>query len=245
MAKRRLDVLLVERGLCGSREQAQTAVLAGEVLVDGRIAVKPSQLVDPGRAIALRAPARYVSRGGLKLERALATFAVDVTGLVCADVGASTGGFSDCLLQHGAARVYAIDVGYGQIDYRLRADARVVLMERVNARGLPPLPEPVALVVADLSFISLTKVLPAAVRSLAPGGRLIVLVKPQFEARRGEVGRRGVVRDPLVHAAVLGRFARWLTTEGYRILGLASSPILGASGNREFVMYLLRPNAAP
>jgi 23S rRNA (cytidine1920-2'-O)/16S rRNA (cytidine1409-2'-O)-methyltransferase len=245
MAKRRLDVLLVERGLCASREQAQTAVLAGEVLVDGRAAVKPSSLVDPGRAIALRAPARYVSRGGLKLEHALAAFGVDVHGLVCADVGASTGGFTDCLLQHGAARVYAIDVGYGQLDLRLRTDARVVVLERVNARDLRPLPQPVDLAVADVSFISLTKVLPAVVRSLAPRGRLIVLVKPQFEARRHETGRRGVVRDPLVHAAVLGRFARWLTTEGYRILGLTSSPILGAAGNREFLMYLLRPDAAP
>lgn len=244
MAKQRLDVLLVARGLCASREQARNAVLAGDVLVDGRAAVKPSLLLGGVETVELRTPARYVSRGGLKLEHALATFKLDVSGLVCADLGASTGGFSDCLLQHGAARVYAIDVGHGQIDYRLRNDPRVVLMERVNARNLPRLPEPIDAITADLSFISLTKVLPAAERSLRRGGRLVVLVKPQFEARRGEVGKGGVVREPLIHAAVLGRLARWLTAEGYRILGLTASPVLGAAGNREFLMHLRAPDGA-
>lgn len=244
MAKQRLDLALVERGLAASREQARAAVEAGRVLVSGRPAVKPAVLVGADAAIELQAPPRYVSRGGEKLEHALRRFAIDVTGLVAADVGASTGGFSDCLLQHGAARVYAIDVGYGQIAYRLRSDPRVVVMERVNARYLEPLPEPVDLAVADLSFISLTKVLPAVVGSLKPGAHLVVLLKPQFEARRDEVGRGGIVRDPLVHAAVVGRFVHWLTSRGYRILGLTLSPIRGASGNREFLMHLQRPDAA-
>jgi|SRR5579883_1142545 len=244
MAKQRLDLALVERGLAGSREQARTAVEAGRVLVSGRPAVKPAMVVPDGAAIELLAPPRYVSRGGEKLEHALRVFAIDVRGLVAADVGASTGGFSDCLLQHGAARVYAIDVGYGQLDYRLRTDPRVVVLERVNARYLAPLPEPVDLAVADLSFISLTKVLPAVVPSLQPRARLVVLLKPQFEARRNEVGRGGIVRDPLVHAAVVGRFVHWLTSQGYRILGFTLSPIRGASGNREFLMHLQPPDAA-
>ncbi len=244
MAKQRLDLALVERGLAGSREQARTAVEAGRVLVSGRPAVKPAMVVPDGAAIELLAPPRYVSRGGEKLEHALRVFAIDVRGLVAADVGASTGGFSDCLLQHGAARVYAIDVGYGQLDYRLRTDPRVVVLERVNARYLAPLPEPVDLAVADLSFISLTKVLPAVVPSLQPRARLVVLLKPQFEARRNEVGRGGIVRDPLVHAAVVGRFVHWLTSQGYRILGFTLSPIRGASGNREFLMHLQRPDVA-
>ncbi|MHB8576207.1 MAG: TlyA family RNA methyltransferase [Dehalococcoidia bacterium] len=241
MVRQRLDLALVERGLCPSREQARVAVLAGDILVDGRVAVKPASLVGPEMAIELRQAPRFVSRGGEKLDRALEVFQVDVRRLVTADLGASTGGFTDCLLQRGAARVYAIDVGYGQLDYRLRVDPRVVVMERENARHLPGLPEPVSLVVADLSFISLTKVLPATTRLLVDRGELVVLVKPQFEARRPEVGKGGIVRDPLVHAAVLGRLARWLTAEGYRILGLTLSPLLGASGNREFLMHLLRP----
>jgi 23S rRNA (cytidine1920-2'-O)/16S rRNA (cytidine1409-2'-O)-methyltransferase len=243
MAKRRLDLLLVERGLCKSREQARVAVLSGRVRVGSAQAVKPAVVIDEASPIELIAEQRYVSRGGEKLEHALRVFEVDVDRLVAADVGASTGGFTDCLLQHGAARVYAIDVGYGQIDYRLRVDPRVHLLERTNARYMGPLPEPVDLVVADLSFISLTLVLPAAVGSLGADGRLIVLVKPQFEARREEVGKGGVVRDPLVHAAVLGRFVRWLTAKGYRMLGLTTSPILGASGNREFLMLLKPPVA--
>ncbi len=243
MAKRRLDQVLVERGLCGSREQARNLVLAGSVLVDGRTAARPAMIVTDGIAIALAVAPRFVSRGGEKLDRALDVFGIDVAAMVVADMGASTGGFTDCLLQRGAALVYAIDVGYGQLSYRLRVDSRVCVMERVNARYLPPLPEPIDLAVGDLSFISLTKVLPAVAASLRPGGRFVVLVKPQFEARRHEVGKGGVIRDPLVHAAVLGRLARWLTERSYRILGLTDSPIRGATGNREFLMYLQPPDS--
>ncbi|HLZ72460.1 MAG TPA: TlyA family RNA methyltransferase [Dehalococcoidia bacterium] len=244
MAKQRLDLALVTRGLAASREQARAAVEAGQVLVEGRPAIKPAMLVPAAADLAVIAPPRYVSRGGEKLEHALRRFGINVSGLRTADVGASTGGFTDCLLQHGAARVYAIDVGYGQLDYRLRTDPRVVVMERVNARHLDALPELVDLAVADVSFISLTKVLPAVVASLKPRAELVALLKPQFEARRGEVGRGGIVRDPLLHAAVIGRFVHWLTAQGYRILGLALSPIRGASGNREFLMHLQRPDAA-
>lgn len=244
MAKQRLDLLLVARGLFASREQARAAVEAARVLVAGRPAVKPAMLAPADVTIEVVQPARFVSRGGEKLEHALTVFGVGVAGRVVADIGASTGGFTDCLLQRGAARVYAVDVGYGQLDYRLRADPRVVVVERTNARRMPPLPESVDLLVADVSFISLTKVLPAAVASLRPAGRLVVLLKPQFEAKRDEVGRGGVIRDPLVHAAVIGRFARWLTTEGYRILGVTLSPMRGASGNREFLMDLQRPDVS-
>jgi 23S rRNA (cytidine1920-2'-O)/16S rRNA (cytidine1409-2'-O)-methyltransferase len=244
MAKQRLDLALVVRGLVPSREQARAAVEAGRVRVGGQAAVKPAMLVPQDAALELVAPPRYVSRGGEKLEHALRRFGIAVTGLVAADIGASTGGFTDCLLQHGAARVYAIDVGYGQLDLRLRADPCVVVMDRINARHLTALPERIDLAVADVSFISLTKVLPAAVGWLRPAAELIVLLKPQFEARREEVGRGGIVRDPLVHAAVVGRFVHWLTARGYRILGLTLSPIRGASGNREFLMHLQRPEAA-
>lgn len=235
---------MVERGLSESRERAQALILAGDVRVNGQTARRPAQAIAPDAEVTVTRPPPYVSRGGYKLAHALDRFGISVDELVLADIGASTGGFSDCLLQHGAARVYAIDVGYGQIDYRLRTDPRVVVMERVNARYLEPLPEPVDLAVADLSFISLTKVLPAVVGSLKPRARLVVLLKPQFEARRNEVGRGGIVRDPLVHAAVVGRFVHWLSSQGYRILGLTLSPIRGASGNREFLMYLQPPDAA-
>jgi len=242
MARSRLDLLLVERGLCPTREQARLAVLEGNVTVHGRTAVKPAMTVDINAPLAVIATPRFVSRGGEKLDHALNRFRLDVHGLVALDVGASTGGFTDCLLQRGAARVYAVDVGYGQIDYRLRRDERVHVIERVNARYLSLLSEPVDLLVADVSFISLQKVLPASVKSLRSNGQLVVLVKPQFEAQRHEVGKGGIIRDPLVHAAVLGRFALWLTGEGYRILGLTPSPIAGATGNREFLMHLRRPD---
>lgn len=238
MAKRRLDVLLLERGLVESREKARAAVMAGSVLVDEREVLKPGTLVEETASLRLAQPSPYVSRGGQKLAHALETFGIDVSGLVAADVGASTGGFTHCLLQRGAARVYAIDVGRGQLDYRLRQDRRVVVMEGVNARHLETLPEPVQIITIDVSFISLRLVLPAARRWLAPAGSIVALFKPQFEARREEVGKGGVVRDPLLHATLIGRFAAWCTANGFRILGLTSSPLLGPKGNREFFFWL-------
>jgi 23S rRNA (cytidine1920-2'-O)/16S rRNA (cytidine1409-2'-O)-methyltransferase len=240
MARRRVDVLLVERGLVPSREKARAAVLAGQVLADGQPVTKPGQLVDEAAVLTVTARPRFVSRGGEKLAAALTTFALDVSGLVALDAGASTGGFTDCLLQAGVARVYAVDVGYGQLEYRLRTDPRVVVMERTNLRYLTALPEPVDIATLDLSFISLTKVLDPVRHLLRPGGLVVALVKPQFEARPEEVGRGGVVRDPLVHAAVLGRVAAWAVNHGFRVRGLSTSPIRGADGNREFFLLLQR-----
>jgi 23S rRNA (cytidine1920-2'-O)/16S rRNA (cytidine1409-2'-O)-methyltransferase len=238
MGKRRLDLLLLERGLVDSQEKAWAAVMAGSVLVDERQAVKPATLVDEGANLQLVAGAPYVSRGGEKLEHALDIFNIDVAGAVAADIGASTGGFTDCLLQRGASRVYAIDVGRGQLDLRLRRDPRVAVMEGVNARYLEGLPEPVDLVTVDVAFISLRQVLPAVRRLLRPGGSIVALFKPQFEAVRREVGRGGVIRDPQMHARLIGRFALWCVRNGLRVLGLTASPLLGPAGNREFFFHL-------
>ncbi len=239
MTKRRIDLLLVERGLTETRDQAKTLVLAGEALVDGQPA-RPGMMVDESAAVTLAAPPAFVSRGGLKLEHALDVFGVEVNGKVIADVGSSTGGFTDCLLKRGAARVYAIDVGRGQLDWRLRNDPRVVVMEGVNARLGLELPEKVDIATIDVSFISATLVVPNLAAVLKPGGQIVVLVKPQFEAARPEVERGGVVKDPLVHAAVLGRFVKWAVENGYRVLGLTASPITGPAGNREFLVLLRR-----
>jgi 23S rRNA (cytidine1920-2'-O)/16S rRNA (cytidine1409-2'-O)-methyltransferase len=243
MAKRRLDTLLVERGLAESREKAQAAVLAGMVLVGDRPAAKPGMLVPEAAEVRLLARAPYVSRGGEKLAHALQAFGVDGQGLVAVDVGASSGGFTDCLLQHGARCVYAVDVGYGQLDYRLRLDERVVPMERVNVRYLRSLPQKVDLATVDVSFIGLEKVLPAIARLLKPEGKIIALFKPQFQARRREVSGGGVVRDPLLQARLIGRFLTWAVEQRFRILGLTPSPLLGPAGNREFFFLLLPPGA--
>ena len=240
MAKRRADALLVERGLVESREKAQAAILAGSVLVGQRPVAKPGALLDEAAELRLLASSRYVSRGGEKLEHALSVFGLEVRGLVAADIGASTGGFTDCLLQHRAARVYAVDVGYGQLHYRLRQDPRVVVLERVNVRHLQRLPERVDIATVDVSFISLEKVLPAVARLLSPVGRIVALFKPQFQAQRQEVGRGGVIRDPLLLATLIGRFVAWAVDQGYRLLGLTRSPLLGPAGNQEF-FFLLRP----
>jgi 23S rRNA (cytidine1920-2'-O)/16S rRNA (cytidine1409-2'-O)-methyltransferase len=232
--KSRLDLLLVERGLAESREKARALVLAGAVLVDRRPAVKAGTLVAVEAEVEVIAGERYVSRGGEKLAGALEAFGLDVSGLVALDAGASTGGFTDCLMRNGAARVYAVDVGYGLIDYRLRQDPRVVLLERVNIRYLESLPEKADLATIDVSFISLQKVIPAVTKLLKAGGRIVALVKPQFEAKRREVGKKGVVRDPQVHAAVLGRHIFWGASRGLRLLGLTTSPLLGPAGNKEF-----------
>jgi len=241
MGKVRLDRLLVERGLAPSREKAQALVLAGQVLVNDRRVDKPGTRVPEDAVLTLQGTLPYVSRGGLKLEHALRAFGLRVEGKACLDVGASTGGFTDCLLQHGARRVYAVDVGRGQLDWRLRQDPRVAVMEGVNARYPYDLPEPVDLATVDVSFISLTKVLPETARHLRPGGLILALVKPPFEAERGEVGKGGVIRDPRLHARILGRVLLWAIRQGFRVRGLTPSPLLGDAGNREFFLLLEVP----
>lgn len=241
----RLDQALVERGLCASREQARRAVLAGQVRLNDQVARKPSDPVRPGDALALAAVERYVSRGGYKLEHALRHFALDVAGAVAVDLGASTGGFTDCLLQHGAARVYAVDVGRGQLHWKLRQDPRVIVLEGCNARHLTPahLPPPFGgadVVTVDCSFISLRLVLPPAVALLRPSGKLVALIKPQFEAGRAEAARgAGVIRDPAVHARVLAALETFAATlPGIRWRGVTPSPLWGPAGNREFLALL-------
>lgn len=236
--KLRLDQLLVDRGLAESREKARALVLAGAVLVNGQKAGKPGHSIPSDAAVEVTQRPPYVSRGGFKLAAALDGFHIDVTGAVCADLGASTGGFTDCLLQRGAARVYAIDVGHNQLDWRLRSDPRVTVREGVNARylGATDLPEPVDLAVCDVSFISVTLILPVIPPLLAKQGKMIVLVKPQFEAGRSEVGKGGIVRDPLVQRAACDRVRAAVEQLGFQT-ALIESPILGAEGNREFLLY--------
>jgi 23S rRNA (cytidine1920-2'-O)/16S rRNA (cytidine1409-2'-O)-methyltransferase len=188
--------------------------------------------------VQLKGRMRYVSRGGLKLEHALNEFQIDVKGLICLDVGASTGGFTDCMLQHGAARVYALDVGYGQLDYKLRQDRRVIVMEKVNAHFPFDLPEKVDLATMDLSFISITMVIPNVLLHLGPPGEILALFKPQFEAAREEVGKGGIIKDPAVHARLLGNFTIWMNENRLRLINLTASPILGAEGNKEFLIYM-------
>jgi len=237
LSKKRIDSLLVERGLAESRTKAQALVMAGEVLVNGKAAVKAGTLVAEEAVIEVAEPPPFVGRGGLKLDYALEQFRIDVSSLVVADIGASTGGFTDCLLKRGADRVYAVDVGYGQLDYRLRQDSRVVVMERVNARYPVEIPEKVDMATIDVSFISVEKVIPSVAENLKEDGSFLVLIKPQFEAKRQEVGRGGVIRRPEVHARVLGRFIAWTVKHGFRLKGLVASPISGSSGNREFFVW--------
>jgi len=234
-SRERLDVLLVERGLTESRAQAQRLIRAGSVRVADQVSDKPGAQVARDAEIALQSRPRFVGRGGEKLEAALIHFELDVTGATAADVGASTGGFTDCLLQRGARRVYAIDVGYGQLDWRLRNDPRVVVMERTNARYLEHLPEPIDLVTVDVSFISLELILPMAIGWLRPGAQVVALIKPQFEAGRGEVGKGGVVRDPAVHRRVLERVLSIAAGSGLGLRGLMPSPLCGPAGNVEFL----------
>lgn len=237
----RLDQLLVERGLFPSREQARRAVMAGTVEVEGRRVDKPGTAVAADARLAVQGPREpFASRAGRKLAHALDHFAFDPAGRVCLDVGASTGGFTDCLLTRGAARVYAVDVGYGQLDHRLRQDPRVVVMERINARHLPAdaLPEPCDLITIDVSFISLAKVVPALLPHLAAGGHLLPLIKPQFEAGREAVGKGGIVRDEETRARVVAECAAGLARLGLTHLGTCDSGLPGASGNREaFALY--------
>ena len=240
MGKERLDVLLVMRGLVESRSAAQKLILAGEVFLGENRADKPGMAVPNDAHIHIRRGLPYVSRGGLKLEAALDAFALDVSDLTCADVGASTGGFTDCLLQRGAARVYAIDVGYGQLAWKLRQDPRVIVMERTNARYLESLAERVDLATIDASFISLTLILPKVYGWLKPDGQVVTLVKPQFEAGRDQVSRGGVVRDPAVHLGVLRRVLTWANTQGLTPLGAIRSPMRGPAGNVEFLAHFKR-----
>ena len=237
-ARLRIDQLMLELGLAESRERAQALIIAGSVLVDGQKARKPGQAVKRDSRIELTARLPYVSRGGTKLQAALDGFKVDVAGWVSVDIGSSTGGFTDCLLQRGAARVHAVDVGAGQLDWKLRTDARVVVHEGINARRLAPedIGEPADLVTCDVSFISVTLILPAAVRLLKPAGIMIILIKPQFEAGRHQVGKGGIVKDPALHAAVCARVEAAVRGCGFQT-AIMDSPIHGAEGNREFLLY--------
>jgi 23S rRNA (cytidine1920-2'-O)/16S rRNA (cytidine1409-2'-O)-methyltransferase len=236
--KVRLDVLLAQRNLAPSREAARRMIMAGAVRVAGEIRDKPGMQVPFDVLVEVAHPPRFVSRGGEKLAAALEVFPVPVAGEICADVGASTGGFTDCLLQHNAARVYAIDVGYGQLDYRLRRDSRVVVMERTNARYVEQLEEPVSLLVADASFISLRLLLPVFSGWLADPANLIVLIKPQYEVGKGAVGKGGVVRDPAQHRRVLEDVLLVALEIGYGVQGLIRSPLKGPAGNVEFLAWL-------
>jgi 23S rRNA (cytidine1920-2'-O)/16S rRNA (cytidine1409-2'-O)-methyltransferase len=240
-AKIRVDQLLVERGLADSREKAQALIIAGEVVVNGQKALKPGHSVAADSLVEVLQRMPYVSRGGYKLAGALDHWALDVTGWVCLDVGASTGGFTDCLLQRGAGKVWAIDVGHGQIDWKLRNDSRVVVQEGVNARYLTATDFPVkfGLAVCDASFISLTLLIPAVAPSLAQHGKMVLLVKPQFEVERGQVGKGGIVREPALHQAACDRVRAAVEAQGFRA-DIIESPILGAEGNREFLLYASR-----
>jgi 23S rRNA (cytidine1920-2'-O)/16S rRNA (cytidine1409-2'-O)-methyltransferase len=243
--KVRLDELLVTRGLAENRSQAQRLILAGQVRSGDRVLDKPGHRIAFDTLIRLNEGLPYVSRGGLKLAAALDAFGLDPAGWVCADIGASTGGFTDCLLQRGAARVYAVDVGYGQLAWSLRQDPRVVSIERTNIRYLPGLPEPVSLATVDVSFISLGLVLPRVAGLLAPAGQVIALVKPQFEVGKGQVGKGGVVRDPKLHRDVLERVLSDVLRIGLLPGGLIRSPITGPAGNVEFLVWLRTDTDAP
>jgi len=248
MAKLRLDVLLVSRGLAESRDWAQRLIRAGEVRVNDQVIDQPAKLVADDVDVAIKQPPKYVSRGGFKLEAALDAFEISPQGWVCADVGSSTGGFTDCLLQRGAAKVYALDVGTGVMHWKLRNDPRVILTEKTNVRFVESLPEPIQLAVMDVSFISLKLLLPNVFRWLTPrglgedepesAGDVIALIKPQFEAGRDKVGKGGIVRDPAVHAEVIERIQQFAAEQGWPARGLIESPIFGGDGNKEFLIWL-------
>ena len=244
--KKRLDILVTERGLAESREKAKALIMAGDVYVDQQKADKPGDLYPEEATIEVRGKGlKYVSRGGLKLEKAMAEFPISLSGLVCMDVGASTGGFTDCMLQNGAKKVYAVDVGYGQLAWSLRTDPRVVNLERTNARYLSQeqVPEPIDFFSVDVSFISLSLILPAVRPLLAENARAVCLIKPQFEAGREKVGKKGVVRDPAVHQEVIEKVLGFALENGYSVLGLTFSPVKGPEGNLEYLAYLQRSDA--
>lgn len=243
MQKIRIDILLTERGLVESRSKAQRLVMAGQVKVDDQVVFKPATKVPSNAKLTIEKGSPYVSRGGEKIEAAVRVFDIDIAGKICADIGASTGGFSDCLLQHGAERVYAIDVGRGILHWQLRQDHRIVVMEGTNARYVEYLPESVDLVTVDVSFISVKILLPVIRGWFSPdGGDVIVLIKPQFEAGRAEVSRgKGVIRDPAIHRCILVDILEFSQDDGYQVLGLIRSPLLGPKGNTEFLSYLKYP----
>src|SRR5438034_1958038 len=238
--KLRLDQVLVAKGLFPSREQAQRAVMAGQVKVGTRIAAKPSQLLEPDVAIAVKPTRKYVGRGALKLESALNYFKIDMHGKIALDIGASTGGFTDCLLQRGAAKVYAVDVGHGQLAWRIRNDPRVIVLEKLNARFLSRqhIPELVDLCVIDVSFISLTLILPSAFDLITPSGVILALIKPQFELQRADVGKGGIVRDPELQQRAQDNIVTFATRLGHVVTGIVPSAIKGADGNQEFFACL-------
>jgi 23S rRNA (cytidine1920-2'-O)/16S rRNA (cytidine1409-2'-O)-methyltransferase len=241
----RLDVFLVEQGLCASREQAQRAVMAGEVKVGDQVISKCSVMVEPGAAVSLRERSPYVGRGGLKLEGALDHFGISPQGLTALDLGASTGGFTDCLLQRGAARVYAIDVGHGQLAWKIRDDARVVVREKLNARYLTraDVPEPIDLCVIDVSFISLTLILPNAFDLVTPNGVILALIKPQFELQASDVAHGGIVREPALHEKARNKIRDFILNAGHTVVGIVPSSLTGADGNQEFFICVRRKSA--
>ena len=247
--KERLDVILVNMGLAPSREKAKALIMAGEVFVDGEREDKAGAAFDPeGKNIEVRSKQlKYVSRGGFKLEKAMEVWGFDLTGLVCMDIGSSTGGFTDCMLQKGASRVYSVDVGKGQLDWKLRNDDRVVVMEQTNFRYLTPddIPEKIDFASVDVSFISLDKILIPARNLLKDGGRIVALIKPQFEAGKGKVGKNGVVRDPQVHRDVIARTISFADYVGFNVLGTDFSPIKGPEGNIEYLMNLVKKDSIP
>ena len=244
--KERLDILILNLGYAESRERAKALIMEGRIYVNGQREDKPGSMFDPYAPIEVRGTALpYVSRGGLKLEKALRVFPVSLAGKICLDAGASTGGFTDCMLQNGASKVYAVDVGYGQLHYKLRTDPRVVNLEKTNMRYVTAaeVPELVGFASADVSFISLTKILEPLKRLLAPGGEAVVLVKPQFEAGREKVGKKGVVRDPAVHEEVCRQVMAYAESLGLAVGGLTYSPVKGPEGNIEYLLYLRKPDA--
>ena len=244
--KKRLDILVTERGLAESREKAKTLIMAGQVYVDGQKADKPGDTFSEDAAVEVRGKGLpYVSRGGLKLEKAMREFGLQLQGRTCMDIGASTGGFTDCMLQNGAQRVYSVDVGYGQLAWSLRTDPRVVNLERTNARHLTreQVPEEIGFFSVDVSFISLTLILPAVRPLLAEHGQAVCLIKPQFEAGREKVGKKGVVRDKAVHEEVIEKIRSFALENGFSVLGLTFSPVKGPEGNIEYLIYLERSEA--
>ena len=246
MAKKlRLDQLLVGKGLFPSREQARRAVMAGEIKVGSRIAMKASELLEDDAPISLKPAQKYVGRGGLKLESALDYFKIDMRGKTALDIGASTGGFTDCMLQRGVEKVYAVDVGHGQLNWKLRSDPRVIVLEKINARFLSRkhIPELIDVCVIDVSFISLTLILPNAFDLITPTGVILALIKPQFELQRADVGRGGIVRDPELHRKAQDRIVAFVTHSGHVVTGIVPSAIKGTDGNQEFFACIRKRSA--